>query len=73
MQFSLSKKIFTSFGYKIGPYAHPLLHTPPSIWYNSFVDLTDGSHPEKKTVYFWTFPKSGLDPPSSHLFCIPLG
>ena len=25
----------------IWPYAHPLLYTPPSMWYYSFVELTD--------------------------------
>ena len=59
--FSLHKCDLLVLFIKIWPHAHPLVHTLPSIWYDSFVDLTEGSHPKKKTVYFWTFSKSGLD------------
>ena len=39
--FSLQKLYFLVWGVKILPYANPLHHTPPSSWYDSFVDLTD--------------------------------
>ena len=39
--FSLQKSEWLVWVIQIWPYAHPLLHTPPSSWYNSFVDFTD--------------------------------
>ena len=39
--FSLQKCDLLVSVIKIWPYAHPVLNTPPSIWYYSFVDLTD--------------------------------
>ena len=39
--FSLQKFDLLVWVIKIWPYAHPLLHTPPSSWYDSFVDFTD--------------------------------
>ena len=39
--FSLQKCVLLVSVITIWPYAHPLLYTPPSMWYYSFVDLTD--------------------------------
>ncbi len=39
--FSLQKFYLLVWVIKILQYAHSFLHTPPSIWYDSFVDLTD--------------------------------
>ena len=39
--FSLQKCYLLVWVIKILPYAHPLLHTPPSSWFDSFVDFTD--------------------------------
>ena len=39
--FSLIKFDLLVWVMKINPYAHPLLHTPPSSWYEHFVDFTD--------------------------------
>ena len=40
-EFSLQKLYLLLWFIKIWSYGHPLLHTPPSSWYDSFVDFTD--------------------------------
>ena len=39
-EFSLLKLYLLVWFIKIWSYGHPLLHTPPSSWYDSFVDFT---------------------------------